>query len=241
MTKKQKTGVVITYHNRAQEAVIPCLDSVLKHTPAPRYILVYDNESTQPKAKKVPSMYSHTDTEFIRIDDQFSNGGLTGTWNHGIKKCLDSGCEKIILLNHDTVVDESWPLFIEKIRCDDFVYGPITNNAGYGEDYGTPHQVNTKEYTLQNKNKVTVEPEINGFCMGFTGEALKSNKYDENHFFNPHYPFQYNEIEWQNRWKKKKGKIILVHGAYVYHKKYSDWSGEAKNCTYTYKVYWGIQ
>ena len=218
-----KVGIIITFHNRIKEAILPCLTSVLKHTPDPRYVLVYNNQSSDPDLPLVEQMCGASGIELIHIHDQVSHGGLTGTWNKGIDRCQDQGCKKIILLNHDAVVDESWPDFILAIQDDHCIYGPITNEAAFGCDYGSEKQNNSKEYTLAHRGVVTREHELSGFCLGFTIGALASNKFDKEHYFDPRLFFCYNELEWQERWRGKGRRTILVHGAFVFHHQFSDW------------------
>jgi GT2 family glycosyltransferase len=65
---------------------------------------------------------------------------------------------------------------------------------------------------------------INGFCLGFTSETLKETMYNKKYYFNPAYPFEYNEIEWQKRLKERGGKIMIVEGCYVFHHKDHAWT-----------------
>lgn len=214
-----KVGIVITYHNNASRFTVPCLDSVLEHTPEPRFILAFDNESTEKESKDLPAFYKEKDIRFIRIDDQTKNGGLTGTWNQGIDLCIKNNCDKIILLNYDTVVDESWKIFIKKIVNNNVCYGPASNKPGWNK----AGQNRTKEYSLKNKDSVKIGSIINGFCMGFTKKALVANKYNLENYFNSQFSFGGNEFEWQDRFRKKKGKSLVVEGCFVYHHGLCGW------------------
>lgn len=156
--EKGKIGIVVTVRNHANDFSIPCLDSLLLHTPHPHYIVVFDNESTEQDAIELPSRYSDTSIEFVKIYNQTDNGGLTGTWNQGIDKCLDSGCEKIILLNQDTVVNESWKMFIDKIEDGLSVYGPISEKPGWNPD---DHQKGTRGDATDNKDLIVESKSIN--------------------------------------------------------------------------------
>lgn len=218
-----KVGVIVTYHNNASRFTIPCLDSVLKHTPEPRFILAFDNESTEEEAKTLPEFYKGRDVSFIRIDDQAGNGGLTGTWNQGIDSCIKNNCDKIILLNYDTVVDESWKNFIQKIINDNACYGPVSNKPGWNK----VGQKRTKEYSLRNNDSLKVGCVINGFCIGFTKKALILNKYNALNYFDPHFSFGGNEFEWQGRLRKKRGKSLVVEGCFVEHHAQFGWKDRA--------------
>ncbi|MBW3019666.1 glycosyltransferase [Candidatus Woesearchaeota archaeon] len=211
--KNSKVGIIITYHNNISNYTIPCLKSVLKYTPKPRLILAFDNESTEEDSKNISNLFKEEDIRFIRIDDQNENGGLTGTWNQAIDICIENNCEKIILLNYDTLADDSWKIFIENIFNDNACYGPVSNDPGWNN----AGQKKTKSYSLKNKNSLKKGTLINGFCMGFTKNALISNKYDSKYYFNPNFPFGGNELEWETRFEKKGGKFLTVEGCFLYH------------------------
>jgi len=217
---RKKCGIVVTYHNHAADFVVPCIESLLAHTPAPRYILLFDNQSSEKDAISLPEKYKDSGIEFVRIDDQQENGGLTGTWNQGIEKCFENGCEKVVLLNHDTVVNESWPVFLGAIERGDRVYGPVSDKPGRG-----PYEAQIAENeTVFRDSRIERETElVNGFCLGFAKKALLSNKYDEKHYFDPHFPWGGNEEEWQYRFILSGGRAVIVEGCFVSHHKQNEW------------------
>ncbi|MGA2418338.1 MAG: glycosyltransferase [Candidatus Staskawiczbacteria bacterium] len=219
--KETKYGIIITFHNHVKDFMMPCLNSVLEYTIKPRLILVYDNESNDPDRFFLLKKFNNNpDICFIRVDNQLENDGLTGTWNQGIKKCFENGCDKVVLLNHDTIVDESWPIFLKSIKEGDCAYGPVSDNIGGF----TRDQKRSKDYSLKNSETLKETIFLSGFCLGFDKNALESNKYNENDYFNPAYPFGYNEKEWENRFRKREGKLILVEGCFVHHKNDNAWT-----------------
>ena len=97
--------IVLTVHNHIERFGIPCLESVLEHSGNAR-VFLYDNESADPKIEDLRKLAdSRAEVDFIRIDDQNAFGGMTGTWNDGIRRAQRQGLGKVILLNHDVIVD----------------------------------------------------------------------------------------------------------------------------------------
>lgn len=126
-------AIILTVHNHIEIFGLPCLQSLLKHSGGAR-IYVYDNESTDPKIENLRILAdSRSEVEFIRIDDQKTFGGLTGTWNDGIRRAREHGFGKVILVNHDVIVDNTWGNFIQAIESDFCIYGPLTNRPGGGK------------------------------------------------------------------------------------------------------------
>ena len=55
---------------------------------------------------------------------------------------------------------------------------------------------------------------------GFFIDTLEINKYDDNHYFNPDYPSDKNEVEWFDRFKEKGGLPIVVPRTFIFHYKF---------------------
>ncbi|MCP3848849.1 MAG: glycosyltransferase, partial [Gammaproteobacteria bacterium] len=126
-------AIIITVHNHVERFGIPCLNSILKYSGGAR-VFLYDNESADPKIVVLKQLaIKHSEIDYIRIDDQSTFGGLTGTWNDGIRRAREAGLKKVILLNHDVVVDETWENFIKAIDSDTALYGPLSNLPGGGD------------------------------------------------------------------------------------------------------------
>ncbi|MBT4111498.1 glycosyltransferase family 2 protein [Candidatus Woesearchaeota archaeon] len=209
-------GVIITTHNRWVDC-FACLNTVIKHTPD-SYIILFDNESDESKQEEVKKLFPTV--KYVRIDNQTENGGLTGTWNQGISLCLSSGCDSIVVLNHDTLVDSSWGDFFKAIKEYPLsVFGPVSNKPGV-LGYAHPLQFTNK------KKKYTVEKAdtcINGFCIGFSAETIKKVKKETGMYFNISFPFSNNELEFCKRFLSLKGSLYVVTSCFVHHTKYSDW------------------
>lgn len=193
-----KTGILITYHNFINKFLMPCVESVVEHTPGDFEIVLYDNESTHKDNNLIIDYIKDKENiNRIRIDDQNKNGGLTGTWNQGIDYLVEKGCTSLILLNHDTIVNESWKHYCNSITNDGIVYGPLTNNPGRAFKKG--NRKVQESNGVRNKENENVGY-VNGFCFGFTTNTAKNNMIGDK-YFNPRFPWAGNESDWQLRLK----------------------------------------
>lgn len=206
-------AIVITVHNHVKKFGFPCLESVLEYSGNAR-VYLYDNESSDPKIKFLRELSDrYPQVEFIRIDDQKAFGGLTGTWNDGIRRARERGLGKVILLNHDVIVNKTWRYFIRAIRSDYCVYGPLTNRPG-GRRAGKRQTSKRPKFRGLRKTD-----ELTGFCMGFTLGRPDLKLFDDWRFFNPKMPFGDNEFEFQERMKMRSAQTAcyIVPRSWVFH------------------------
>lgn len=241
-----KCGVIITTHGTGNGGTISrCLVSVLRHTPHPRKIWVFDNESADDETLALKSMFP--EVHYVRIDDQTAFGGLTGTWNAGCTDALSgsSPCDVVVLLNHDTVVNQTWTHLLasaaaaQKSKDPNRMgpYGPTSDNSGSSP---LPEQVRDNMFHARDRNEAHVKMGFselakghkdlstgpNGFCLAFPADVLRMNNFDEQRkfFFDPDRPFGSNENEWLNRWRVNHGaRVFFVRSALVLHEKHSAW------------------
>ena len=160
----------------------------------------------------------------IFIEDQTKFGGLTGTWNAGIDKCIENECDIIVLSNDDILFDQSIHAILweaSQVKSDELVYfGPLTNNPGISKQnkpqYGVhPENRNTEVMKYQNSDRYQgMLVNLNGFFMVFPKHVLLANRLDETTYFNPKYPFG-NEYEWFERFHKQGG-VPKVVASYLY-------------------------
>ncbi|MCP4122427.1 MAG: DUF563 domain-containing protein [Bacteroidetes bacterium] len=218
-------AIVITVHNHIEKFGIPCLESVLEHSGNAR-VYLYDNESSDPKIEILRKLAdSRPEVDFIRIDDQNTFGGLTGTWNDGIRRAREQGLGKVILLNHDVIVDNTWGYFIQAIESDLCIYGPLTNRPGGGRG-PKPQMSNAAKFKgLQGTERLI------GFCMGFTLGRPELKLFDSWRFFDPERPFGGNEYDIQKRMKKRSTKtaFCVVTNTWVFHNLNMGWKDNPRN------------
>lgn len=223
-SKKFKVGVVITTHGSNNQHMCKiCLDACLKYIRHPKNIFLFDNESSDPWTHKIPINYQNKNVTYTRIDDQKINGGLTGTWNMGAKMALEKGCQVVLFLNNDAFVNETVnDLIILSGLKKNAMTGPLTDQPGYLKNAIKNQFIKSNRLQLHFDYK-KINEYVNGFCFAINKTALKKNKYDEKHFFNPNLPFGGNEIEWARRHEKKKGNFYICTSCYIEHKKKSSW------------------
>lgn len=101
-----KVGVIlINYQDYAKRFLADCRDSLRKtRYPADRMaVYIVDNASTEESERYVRTEYP----EAVVIPSK-ENAGWGGGNNIGIRKAFEDGCEGVVLLNMDTVVEEAW-------------------------------------------------------------------------------------------------------------------------------------
>tara|TARA_R110002073_G_scaffold336529_2_gene534771 strand:- start:1884 stop:2642 length:759 start_codon:yes stop_codon:yes gene_type:complete len=250
-----KIGIVVAYHNFVNKFILPCLNSILSSIKHEKIIYVFDNESSHKDNYKVADFCNiNNEFNYIRIDDQNKNGGLTAVWNKGVDLCIHNECDIIFIINDDILINETWACFVSSITEDNTIYGPLTNNPGHA----WTNKNGVKIQYSNNRNGRHEDPIkvgfINGFCFGCTSKTFVNNMYDEKHYFNPYFPFGGNETEFQIRLfnlkptsdKKQNQKIldlldlhnraVIVPKCYVYHYKNNAWriSGGGKYSKYQF-------
>lgn len=234
--KYKRTGIVITTHGFNGIFVRQCIDCYLRYLEN-IFIVLYVNESSDPKILSIEKDYPSI--KYFYIEDQNESGGLTNTWNEGIRECIKNRCEIIILSNDDIYFDSSIKnILIEASKCslnENKYYGPLSNNPGPAE----ANKIN--QFSLIQKNKESYECKyknsyfnLNGFFMVFPVHVLKRNKYYDT-YFNPEYPFNYGEVDWFNRFLYLNGKPIVVPKTFIYHYKLRSWRNKKLNniCIFT--------
>jgi hypothetical protein len=83
--REYKCGAVMTSHGLMGAYAQSCLGSLARFLPAGSKIVLYINEGTDLLFDTFPDKFP--DVEIVHVDDQEEFGGLTGTWNDGIRKC----------------------------------------------------------------------------------------------------------------------------------------------------------
>lgn len=87
-------GIVVVNFN-GLELTRACLNSI----DIPAKLFLVDNNSSDASKQALPADFP--DATFIPLQE---NTGFTGGYNHGMKAALEAGCDLILILNNDTVV-----------------------------------------------------------------------------------------------------------------------------------------
>lgn len=236
LTKNCKTGVIITTHGFNGVFVRQALECYKKELPDNYFIVLYINESTDKIVLDLIEKYNNNETfkdkiQVIYIKDQISNGGLTGTWNQGIDLCLKNKCDIIILSNDDILFDRSitniiWYCYKHKDEMKYF--GPTSNNPGADYFNKCQYALSPQKFKPNLALFNNVPCNLNGFFMVFSKNILLANKFDNDFYFDPKYPFGGNEMEWFKRFTQKRGIGFVVPETFIYHYKLCSWRKHSK-------------
>ncbi len=103
-----KVGIVLVNYNGGR--FLPdCLESLARCDYPERLVVLVDNASTDGSADLAAAEYPS-----VLLVRQADNGGFAQASNVGIRACLASGCEYVLLLNNDTTVA---PDFLTKLMA----------------------------------------------------------------------------------------------------------------------------
>nr|WP_300324903.1 glycosyltransferase family 2 protein [uncultured Anaerostipes sp.] len=98
-------AIVLVNFNGAEDT-IECLSSLADaKINGDNQVIVVDNKSTDDSIERL--QYAREEYNFILLESD-SNVGFAGGNNIGIKYALEHGCEYILLLNNDTVVEQDF-------------------------------------------------------------------------------------------------------------------------------------
>lgn len=164
------------------------------------------------------------------------NGGLTRSWNWGLAKARELGCQYAIAGNSDILFTPGWyeGLMWNLEHGYDLV-GPVTNAPGWAQ--GGKQRQNVRNYfpnyeigddpeylakvALHLKKTYPIEDvhnwDINGFFSMARVDKWWEGAFDEKHVFNPKYKLTENEVELQRRWKRFGWKMGYVLSSFIYH------------------------
>lgn len=186
-------------------------------------LYVFDNASEDKfKIENCPG-----NLQITRVDNQYK-GGLTYTWNEGVKQAIEDNCNIIIIINDDVILDNTINSFIDEIHKhelkDNAVFGPLSNNPNNHYQHSlSPHG---RIFEISGKPG----DELNGFCFAMTRETIISNYYDNNSniFSTAHEnKWGHQEIELQERVPHS----IVVGTCYAHHIKQGGWRDIRKDDT----------
>lgn len=206
MSKPSMAVVIPTYghFDYARDAVETLLDCTSGVTP---HVIVVDDASpdwSEAWADEVRALGPGVDV--FRFEE---NGGLTRSWNRGLRAAANCRDEYACVTNSDVLFTPGWDLPFLRVlaKCPGALLGPLTNAPG-----NCPHQyvghwsklyANTGDPWSEHSRSMVagelsdnwydedhwewefVEAEVNGFCMVARTYAWSANAYDGYHVFRP--------------------------------------------------------
>lgn len=114
-------GVILVNYNGLQDT-FDCIDS-LKKTGENLQIIVVDNNSPSNDAELLLNKYKNDESIIILKSEK--NLGFSGGNNIGIRYAIDAGCEYVVLLNNDTVVDKDMFTLLKEVADENSVAVPL--------------------------------------------------------------------------------------------------------------------
>jgi len=213
-----KVGFICTTHqsdkHRANGFALfnQYVESLYTNCKHPFNLYSFDNASEDEcEVDDMPDNFKMT-----RIENQYK-GGLTYTWNLGVKQAVEDRCDVIIVTSDDQIIDETINSFIDEIRKHELnsnaVFGPLSNNA---------NNVNQTASVPNNKIFEVTDIPLNGFCLAMTLETIVNNYYDSNNnIFSTA-----DEDKWGHQDQELQSRIkhsIVIGTCYLHHIKQGGW------------------
>jgi len=231
-----KIGIIILNYNTGR-VIGDCLSSIekLKKNNFEIFIYFVDNASVEKSYKEVLKGIDN-----IRIIENSYNLGFSGGNNVGIKKALEEGCNWVLILNPDTVVDQNLLIEFSKVVRNDpqiAIVGPkiyfAKGNEFHKNRYSEKQLGKVIWYAggkIDWKNILASHIGVDEVDEGQYGEIVETDFasgaamfirkeiFEKTGFFNERYFLYLEDLEFCQRAKKKGFKVVFAPGAIVWHK-----------------------
>lgn len=181
----------------------------------------------------------------ILVHRFLENGGLTRSWNWGIRQAIAQRAEYVIAGNSDILFCEGWYHgLIHALESGYALAGPISNAPGhtapakahvanYIPGYqltDDPAYLDSLSRTLQTRYRnMVVDARVNGFFQMARAEVWLAGQYDEAHIYRPRNDFSpngrpnptplmtNNEDELQKRWARLGRRFAVCPASFIFH------------------------
>jgi GT2 family glycosyltransferase len=211
-------GIVTVNWNRAEDT-IACLNSLKSQTPESTHYYIVDNGS---KADQIELIKSTLDN--ANIIQNFENKGFAFAFNQGIAEASKQGCEYVLILNNDTVADETMVYkLLEEVKRNPQVgvVAPIIfyfdhpnliwSSGGYiNPILLTPINAHNRNQKLQHSVTRTF---VSGCCFLARTEVLTALRGFDQRFF-----VYYEDLDFFLRLMNTNWKVKVVPEARLFHK-----------------------
>ena len=101
MLKLQKIAIILVNYN-GKEYNEECIKSIFNSSYDNLEVIVVDNDSKDGSPELLREQFGNK----INLIMTGKNLGFSGANNIGISKALENGCEYVVLLNNDTLIDK---------------------------------------------------------------------------------------------------------------------------------------
>lgn len=210
--------LVLLCYGKFATTTKPCLDSLLADCSNTNFRLTvvdngsYDNSADELREYLKP--YPHVRAQYLK-----DNIGYAGGMNYGVSL---ADAEWLFLITNDTIfVPGSLLSLCETLRelpADIGLVGPITNQAGNGQEYlirGNASEIMSRAITIQQSPCHVLIPSyrLDFFCV-----AIRKSLWDQLRGYDPVYgKGYYEDTDFSMRAKSAGSKIVICEDAFVYH------------------------
>ena len=228
--------IIICIHN-ALEDVKACLESIIRYTNHPYFLILVDDGSDQ-ETKDYLNYFSQVQNTLL-IRNEIAKG-YTFAANQGLQKSTSEYC---LLLNSDTIVTPNW--LDRMVSCGESdskigIVGPLSNTASWqsipqvtsGGDWAEnllPEGINIEDMgNIVAKFSHCLYPRIpfiNGFCFMIKRQVLEEIGYFDEENFGAGYG---EENDFCLRTRKAGWELAIADDVYVYHSQSRSYSHERR-------------
>ncbi len=217
-------GITVAMHKSEKrengfELINDFIDSLYKYCKRKFMLYLFDNQSDEDYS--VPN-YLNINYEYI--ENQLLRG-LELVGNDGIMKAIKDGCDIIIHMNDDNLVNETINDFVDIIRNHKHnkvsLYAPLTNK---------PLSVKSNTYGLKpGKGLVEVTNVkggagvLNGPVLAFTKDFYEKFKLPSGKLWHPRHPWGGGEGYLRRRITPHGGRFFIIKDCWLFHHKIGGW------------------
>lgn len=229
---KSKSIAIILLNWNNSDFTIECIKSLKKTSYTHKKIFVVDNASSDDSLTKISTNFPNID---IIVNSK--NLGFTGGNNVGIKRALQENFDYIMLLNNDTIVEESFiePL-INAFDCNVGAVQPlilnypdketIWNNGGSIDNFFGRFISLDKNKNIMSikKNKNKTSEWISGCCFMLRASLIsKIGLLDEKFFV------YFEDVDWSIKISDLKLNLLIVQKSRIFHHEGASWNSKKRS------------
>lgn len=230
-----KIGVIIVNYCGGNDTC-ECIQNLRDNDYRMLEIYVIDNNSSDRSCEVIE--YKYPDIKIIHLDENIGFGGAN---NIGIERAFGDGCDAVLLLNNDTVVERraigklvaaindetvSVPLMLYYDEPDIVWYG-----GGHFDSFGIPRHDYFKEPQIAVEKKQRPVSFATGCCM-----LIPKHVYERVGGFDITYFLYWEDADLSIRFAKNGIHILFCPEAIIWHKVSTSTGGEGSPFTYYYET-----
>lgn len=229
---KSKSIAIILLNWNNSDFTIECIKSLKKTTYLNKKIIVVDNASSDDSLTKISSNFPEID---VIVNSK--NLGFTGGNNVGIKRALQENFDFIMLLNNDTIVEESFiePLVdafggnvgaVQPLILNYPEKGTIWNNGGSIDNFLGRFISLDKNKSIKSIEKIKNKRSewISGCCFMLRSSLIsKIGLLDEKFFV------YFEDVDWSIKISDLKLDLIIVQQSRIFHHEGASWNSKKRS------------